>query len=202
MFDSKSITSENELDFLDLSQFLKELIYIISSRYQSFSHIQTDNILVTMATNRKNSRRSMTFGKCVPLKFEEGRSTKTYRGRKIAIPTVIIDEINILYLIVFYKPKFFDLPLEQKIKVIFHELYHVSPQFNGDIRRFGKRKAAHGASREKYDSLFQEEMNDFIHFIKQTKYAKILNLNYKQIHKKFGSVKYLRMKIPKPYYVK
>ncbi|MBN1499943.1 MAG: hypothetical protein JW982_07305 [Spirochaetes bacterium] len=199
MFDAYSIVSGEKLEFLDLTQLLKEIIYIIIRRYETFSHIDIDNLLITLATNRKNTRRSLTFGKCVPLKFENGSRTKIIQNRKFAIPTVKIKNNVILYMIVFYKPHFFDLPLEYKIKVIFHELYHICPEFNGDIRRFGIRKAAHGASRKKYDTYFEEEMNDFIDFIKTTKYKNVLGMNYKQIHKKFGSVKFLRMKIPKPY---
>ncbi len=199
MFDSFSITSDEKLEFLDVTQMLKEIIFVITERYDSFRHINVENILITLATNRATSRRSLTFGKCVPLKFEGGERTRIYKNRKIAVPTVVIKDKIILYMIVFYKPHFFDLPLEYKIKVIFHELYHISPLFNGDIRRFGTRKSAHGFSREKYDMYFIDEMNDFVDFIKKTKYKKVLEMNYKQLHKNFGSVKFLRMKIPKPY---
>ena len=57
-----------------------------------------------------------------------------------------------LYIVYFLVPRFFNLPLREKLITIFHELYHVSPGFDGDIRRFPGRNYAHGASRKRYNA--------------------------------------------------
>ena len=41
-----------------------------------------------------------------------------------------------LYLLNFYLPRFLDLPWREKLRTTVHELWHVSPQFDGDLRRF------------------------------------------------------------------
>ena len=56
-----------------------------------------------------------------------------------------------LYLLRFVLPRFLDLPFDEKLITIVHELWHISPKFDGDLRRFEGRCYAHGHSRKGYD---------------------------------------------------
>ena len=38
-----------------------------------------------------------------------------------------------LYLLSFYLPRFLKLPWREKLATVIHELWHVNPQFNGDL---------------------------------------------------------------------
>ena len=57
-----------------------------------------------------------------------------------------------LYLLNFYLPRFLDLPFAEKLTTIAHELLHVGPQFDGDLRRFGGRCYAHTHSHAEFDA--------------------------------------------------
>jgi predicted metallopeptidase len=63
---------------------------------------------------------------------------------------------EILYVIYFLFPRFFDLSFREKLTTVFHELYHVSPAFDGDIRRFPCRNYVHGGSTRAYDAAMED----------------------------------------------
>ncbi len=184
-------------DSIDLTDVLTLIIQEISLHVQLFSFLDLSRISVCIASNRKNSRGGI-YGKLVPLFFEGGAEQVTYRGRRYKMPPVQRDGTRQKYLIFFYMPKFFDLNPREKLRVIFHELYHISPDFNGDIRRMTRGKAAHGHSRKEFDSHFEKELNEFFKFIQETPYRGFLDLNSREFFTSFSKVKGRRMKLPKP----
>src|SRR5690606_31172647 len=56
-----------------------------------------------------------------------------------------------LYLLSFYLPRFLNHSLEEKLSTVLHELWHISPAFDGDLRRHPGRCYAHGHSQQEYD---------------------------------------------------
>jgi hypothetical protein len=56
-----------------------------------------------------------------------------------------------LYILSFYLPRFQDLVLREKLITVLHELWHISPDFSGDIRRHEGRYHAHTHSQAEYD---------------------------------------------------
>ncbi|MCU0821840.1 MAG: hypothetical protein MUC95_05120, partial [Spirochaetes bacterium] len=150
---------------INLTDRLTDTIKIIIQNTSIFSHIDAGNVLVFVSTNKKNGRGG-TYGKLVPLKFKDGESIQKFNGKYYTIPGILNNGIPQLYIIYFYIPRFFDLDLNEKLRVIFHELYHISGDFNGDIRRMGQIKKAHGFSSKRFNSLFQNELNAFYEYIR------------------------------------
>lgn len=182
---------------LNLSDIISDLIQQISLRFDSFSHIDSKRILVCVGSNRTGGRGGGIYGKLVPLKFKDGAEMLKFNGRYYAMPRIIENGLPLQYVLYFYTPKFFNLRAFEKIKVIFHELYHISPKFNGDIRRMGKVKLAHGSSKKKFDSYFEAEAKIFFDQLATTEYMNILDMNSRALQKEY-SVYARRMKIPKP----
>mgnify|MGYP001795725170 CR=1 FL=1 len=87
-----------------------------------------------------------------PLRFEDGAITERRGRRTVGCPQVR-DESGrpLLYLLNFYLPRFLDHPLEEKLVTIVHELWHISPRMDGDLRRHAGRCYAHGARQSDYD---------------------------------------------------
>ncbi len=185
---------KNEINITDL---ITELIEIIIQKTSIFKHIDINRILVCAASNRKNSRGG-TYGKLVPLKFKDGDSILKYRSKYYTIPKIINNGIPLLYIIYFYIPKFFDLPPLEKLRVVFHELYHISDKFNGDIRRMGEMKKAHGFSTKRFNSLFDKELQSFYDYISKTSYMDFLEMDTASIWDKYRKVYCRRIKVPKP----
>ena len=61
-----------------------------------------------------------------------------------------------LYVLNFYLPRFLDLGFHEKLTTIAHELLHISPQFDGDLRRFTGRCYAHSHSHRKFDAQAEQ----------------------------------------------
>jgi predicted metallopeptidase len=68
-----------------------------------------------------------------------------------------------LYIVYFLVPRFFNIPLREKLITVFHELYHISPSFDGDIRRLPGRNYAHGGSRKSYNARMAELVDTYLH---------------------------------------
>lgn len=156
-----------------------------------------NRILISIAFNRKNSR-GFTLAKLVPLRFKDGSNILKYNNKRYTMPRIVNNGISLLYIIYFYSPKFFDLPPIEKLRVIFHELYHISPEFNGDIRRLGRVKAAHGASKKKYNIQFEKELQQFYSTISETQIKYFLDLDTNLLRKNYQNIYCRRMKLPKP----
>ena len=58
--------------------------------------------------------------------FRDGAGELYHHGKRYTMPVVMCNGISQLYLIYFYFPKFFDLPAMEKLRVVFHELYHIN----------------------------------------------------------------------------
>lgn len=150
---------------LNLTLELERLIADIAGRMEEFSHIDPQRILVCVATTRGGGVHG-TYAKIHPLRFDDGRqSTQVRRGRRTltcTMPTVIHRGTEMLYVVYFLVPRFLNLPLKEKLVTVFHELYHISPAFDGDIRRFPGRNYAHGSSAKKYNDRMAELTDHYL----------------------------------------
>jgi putative metallopeptidase len=150
---------------LNLTAELERLIADIVARHPAFGHINPRRLLVCVASARNDGRQG-TFAKIHPLRFAGGeRATRVRQGRRcfeLTMPAVVHRETEMLYVIYFLAPRFFDLPLRDKLITVFHELYHISPDFDGDIRRFPGRNYAHGSSRQRYNALMARLLDEYL----------------------------------------
>ena len=190
----KSVLPDNEIN---LSETLTSIMQNIVQFSPSLNHIDINRVLVCIGSN-KCGRRGGLYGKLVPLKFENGLEVLKYKGSIYGIPEISHNSRTVLYVVYFYMPRFFDLSWEEKLRVIYHELYHISPHFNGDIRRMGKVKTAHGHSKLRYDSLYWNELKRFLNNIQAGPHLNFLEMDSKTLFIHYKKVTGIRMKNPKP----
>jgi hypothetical protein len=140
---------------LNLTGELERLIGDIIARTPELHHIVAERLLVCVSSGRPSAGGSLA--KIHPLRFEGGeKSIKSRRGRRSVLctmPTIVHQGQEMLYVIYFLVPRFLQLSLREKLITIFHELYHISPACDGDIRRFPGRNYAHGSSTRSYNAL-------------------------------------------------
>jgi hypothetical protein len=87
------------------------------------------------------------------MRFEGGALFTRRRGRVYTVRRMYKpDGTELLYILTFYMPRFMDVDLIEKLSTVLHELWHISPEFNGDIRRFPGRCYAHSSSQKEYDA--------------------------------------------------
>jgi len=185
-----------EIDEINLTDILTLIINEAINKSKIFSNFDINNILIAGAKNKTGCKKG-TYSKVIPMRFRDGASIIKYNEDKYCIPRLKISGIEILYIIYFFIPSFFELDPRQKIDVIFHELFHISPDFNGDIRRIGEKKYFHGYSSEKYTELFSDESETFYKYIMGTKYSYFLQMKFKDFQEHFKKIKMRKVKKPK-----
>ncbi len=150
---------------LNLTAEMERLIRDIASRVPELNHIEPSRVLVCVASTRGKGIHG-TYAKIHPLRFPGGeRTMETKRGSKrvvYSMPAVAHRGMDMLYVVYFLVPRFLNLPRREKLITIFHELYHISPAFDGDIRRFPGKNYAHGRSRKEYNALVAGLVDDYL----------------------------------------
>lgn len=150
---------------VDLSARLDALCRQLCQTLPQLAHIDPDRLLFTLVRSRAQGLHG-TYARIVPLRFAGGASEITRRRGRIE-ETYRMPPLNhlgreIYYLISLLVPRFLRLSLEQKLTTLLHELYHISPACDGDIRRFNGRNFAHGHSRAAYNRLIGQLLDAFL----------------------------------------
>jgi hypothetical protein len=114
-------------------------------------HIEMSRMAVRICQTRRRGPYG-TQATMTPLRFAGGAATSFRRGREWVIHPLPVDPGGrpCLYMLSLYVPRFVELPAEEKLAIVVHELWHVSPEFDGDLRRFPGRYHAHGARCDRY----------------------------------------------------
>lgn len=130
----------------NFTQHVRALCQKITADIGPLGHVQMSRVAVRYCQTRRQGPFGMQAS-LSPLRFERGARHRMHRGRWWTIQTVRApDGEEALYLLSFYLPRFMDLPFEEKVATVVHELWHISPDFDGDLRRFQGRCFAHGTS--------------------------------------------------------
>lgn len=140
---------------VDLSVELFHLTVDLCARVEVLQHIDPSALLFTLTRSRAGGEHGL-YARICPLRPWDG-SNETARRRRgrletWRLPTLQHEGREILYLINLLVPRFFRLSAREKLHTLLHELYHISPCFDGSLRRFPGRCYAHGASRRRYDA--------------------------------------------------
>ncbi|HEY9205578.1 MAG TPA: hypothetical protein VIO58_06615 [Candidatus Methanoperedens sp.] len=155
--------------------------------HPAFGHIDLKKIVV--AVSPSNGSRNGVVAKLRPLRFEGGSKTRMIRGIKYLAPEVSIEGNNILYVVYFHLPRFLNHgDRMNKLGTVLHELYHISPLFNGDVRRFLGKNYAHGNSRKSYDRLMTKYTEEYLKSTDRPELSAFLKYRYSQLKRKYGAI--------------
>ncbi len=136
----------------DFTARMRVLCRDMVARLPELGHIEMDRVAVCFAQARKRVPHGM-FASLTPLRFAGGAETTVRRGRQYSIQRLRgTDGQEMLYVLSFYLPRFMDLDFREKLVTVVHELWHISPEFDGDIRRHEGRCFAHTGSQKAYDA--------------------------------------------------
>ena len=132
---------------MEFNARMTTLVAEIVRRQPAFSRFDTARIGISAAYCRAR-RRSGLLAYVVPLKFRGGCPVeRRVRGNRIfhwAMIPRFAGENELLYIIYFLLPRFWHLSQRQKLETVVHELCHINPLFDGDLRRFPGRSRWHG----------------------------------------------------------
>ena len=136
----------------DFCRAMRLLCQDMVARLPELSHVVLDRVAISLCRTRRDSSHGI-YASMTPLRFEAGALEKTMRGRRYAVQRLSDGQgSEYLYVLSFYLPRFQNTSLEEKLSTVIHELWHISPEFDGDLRRHEGRCYAHGPSQREYDA--------------------------------------------------
>lgn len=114
-------------------------------------HIRLQRVAITFSQARKRVNYGL-FATLTPMNFAGGRTWEERGGVKYRVQQILNPQgVPYLYVLSFYLPRFLDLDFQEKLVTVLHELWHISPHFDGDLRRFPGRCYVHSHSEREYD---------------------------------------------------
>ena len=144
---------------LDISLQLETLSRSLVSTLPELAHIDLDRVLFTFSRSRRPGRGGL-LARITPLRGKSGsRSLERQRGNyheTWEIPSLLHDDREILYLITILIPRFLHLEPKERLRTLLHELWHISPECDGDIRRFPGKRYAHGTSSHRFEVTVEQ----------------------------------------------
>jgi hypothetical protein len=123
-----------------------------------------------------------------PLRFRHGKFSYRRRGVTYQVQRYVVGPQEMLYLITFCLPRFLDLDFKEKMITLFHELYHVGPAFDGDLRRHNGRYSLHSHSQQCYDARMGELARAYLADGANPELHAFLRLNFAQLQRRHGSI--------------
>ena len=102
-----------------------------------------------------------------------------------------------LYLLSFYLPRFLERPFEEKLATVVHELWHIGPAFDGDLRRHPGRCYAHTHSQKQYDALVQKLAERWLALDPPAEIHAFLHSNFRQLEARYGRVFGQKIRTPR-----
>lgn len=180
----------------DFSAAMSALCADVAGRVESFAHLRMDEVLVTFAQARRNVQHGLQ-AKLTPMRFENGSLTTRRHGRTWTAQRLYHDEREMLYILTFYLPRFLNHCFREKMITVFHELYHIGPRFDGDIRRFGGHYHVHTHSQKEYDRAMELLVDEYLATNPPPAVYAFLQHRFLTLQQRHGRVVGLQVPIPK-----
>lgn len=185
---------------LNLTLELERLIAHVTGHVEEFSHIDQRRVLVCVSSTRSGGIHG-TYAKIHPLRFEDGSRRKTIRRGmrryEYEMPLISHRGAEMLYVVYFLVPRFLNLPFREKLITLFHELFHISPEFNGDIRRFPGKNYAHGGSTRKYNAYMARLVDGYLATLDDHGIVSFLEGNMDEVRGRYKAIVGRKMEAPR-----
>ncbi len=108
---------------MNYTEELRKIISHIVENSPGLSYIKPEEVLILGKFDRGGPSGAVAVCNCIKLKGGAGKLKIKYNKNKIK------------YFIEFSFPRFLNLPESEKLKTIIHELFHISPDFDGTLRK-------------------------------------------------------------------
>lgn len=184
----------------DFCEAMRLLCNDFVRRLAVFRHIEMRQVGVSFAQTRSREQNGLQ-AKLTPLRFQDGSQTFQSGSQTWAIQSVQLGGSELLYVLTFYLPRFLDLPFHEKLTTVAHELFHVSPTFDGDLRRLHTRYHAHSTSQAAYDEKMANLAADYLRLNPPLELVDFLKHDYESLRKSRGRILGLNIPIPKLFLV-
>ncbi len=180
----------------DFTGHVRRLCADIVRRCPELSHIRLPNVLVGF-TQARNGRSFGLQARVTPLRFHGGLLVRRHRGVPYQVQRFLVDGQDVLYLMTFCLPRFLNLAPDDKLVTLFHELFHISPRFDGDLRRHAGRYSVHSHSQRQYDQYMAQLARAYLASEPDPDLRAFLDMDFGQLRRRHGAVFGLALPRPK-----
>jgi hypothetical protein len=180
------VTGSLNLPF-DFCGHMQRLCADIVSRCELLYHIDAARLLFAVTQARTRHVHGLQ-ARVTPLRFRDGHLTRRRRGTAYQVQRYFVGEKEMLYVVTFCLPRFLDQEFDDKLITIFHELYHISPAFDGDLRRHDGRYSIHSHSKRCYDRHMADLARAYLANGADGNLHAFLRLNFSQLQERHGLV--------------
>jgi predicted metallopeptidase len=167
----------------------------VVARCPELEHIDVSRLLFAV-TQARNGQRHGLQARVTPLRFRHGELVRRRQGVTYQVQRYVVDGRDMLYLVTFCLPRFLDQSFDDKFITLFHELYHISPAFEGDLRRLGGRCAVHSHSKRAYDAHMAQLARAYLAGGADPALHAFLRMDFAQLAHRHGSV--VGVFVPRP----
>jgi len=171
----------------DFTGHIHRLCADIVKRCEELRHIDVARLLFGV-TQARNSRVFGLQARVTPLRFSRGHLTRQRRGVTFQVQRYFFGATEFLYLMTFCLPRFLDQDFDDKFVTLFHELYHINPAFDGDLRRHEGRYSVHSHSQRRYDQRMALQAREYLAGRPDPALHAFLRLNFAQLLQRHGAV--------------
>jgi hypothetical protein len=180
----------------DFTLHVRRLCEDMATRLDPLRHIDMSRVAVSFSQTKRAGNLGI-YASLTPLRFAEGQLHVTRRKRRWGIQRLYApDGREMLYILTFYLPRFLELPFREKLATTLHELWHIGPKFDGDVRRLGRRCYAHGSSKEAYDAHIETLVSQWLSLDPPAALTEFLRPTFRELVARHGRV--FGRKIPPP----
>jgi predicted metallopeptidase len=179
----------------ELSSHMHCLCADIGARCEALRHLDVSQMLFDI-TQARSARTHGLQARVTVLRFPGGRLTQQRRGVTYQVQRYVVGLCDILYLVTFCLPRFLELDFGEKFITLFHELFHISPAFDGDLRRHKGRYCIHSHSQRRYDEHMARLARGYIANGADPALYAFLRLNFAQLLRRHGGV--AGVTVPRP----
>ena len=184
------------LNGFDFTFHVRRLCGDMVRRLPQLGHVDLPRVAISYAQTRKAVEHGL-YASLTPLRFPGGARQTVRRGRKWTVQRVVnASGQEMLYLLSFYLPRFLDQSFHHKLTTVVHELWHISPRFDGDLRRFAGRCYAHSSSQKRYDAQVEQLVDRWLALEPPGSVYNFLRYDFRELVGHYGRV--YGVKIPAP----
>jgi predicted metallopeptidase len=171
----------------DFCAHMRRLLEDVVRRCPELRHIQTDRVLLGI-TQARGGRAHGLQARVTPLRFAHGALTRRRRGVTYQVQRYFLGKHEYLYLMTFCLPRFQDQAFDDKFVTLFHEMYHLSPTCDGDLRRHDGRYHLHTHDQHAYDRRMLELARTYLATRPDPRLHAFLHLNSAQLSARHGGL--------------
>lgn len=171
----------------DFTLHMRRVCEDMTDRLQDLRHVDLSRVAISFSQTRNKTLYGL-HATLTPLRFAGGATETVRRGRRWTIQRLYGPSgREMLYILSFYLPRFFDLDFHEKLVTILHELWHISPEFDGDVRRYEGRCYAHSRGGS-HDRQAQRLAHEWLDQRPPEPLQDFLKRDFRQLREQYGSV--------------